>query len=532
MARMKGIKAKADLHPRYKVPQRIYDIEGKPSSAAPRATAETFLKKIADELKIKPDLAQLKFDQVKKSVLGQHVLFQQYQDGKPISGAWVRVDIDAAGHVYNVHNALVPMPVLAKTTAREDAVAARKLTAVAAEAKAREAVGATAQRPYEVVEREEVYYPVNGQPMAAWKVVLRASRPADERKVYLDATSGVVLGDFRLIKDREGRGRVFDPNPVVVLNDTGLTDTSSLPDAAYVEVTLPDLEAGGHLDGKFVSTRTTQNRVKKTDGEFLFTRGDRAFKEVMVYFHIDRVQRYIQELGFENVNNRAIEVNVDGITDDNSFYSPLSKSLTFGTGGVDDAEDAEIILHEYGHSIHDNVVPGFGPSGEARAMGEGFGDYLAASFFADRKPERLRPCVGNWDATSYSGDDPPSLRRVDSNKKYPRDIQSEEHSDGEIWSACVWQIRNALGGRTADRLVLAHHFLLAPTATFEDAAKALITADQQLNEGRNGETIREIFVLRGILPNANNKRAGIPFREIHRRNRTTSGAGRGGKGRK
>ena len=27
-------------------------------------------------------------------------------------------------------------------------------------------------------------------------------------------------------------------------------------------------------------------------------------------------------------------------------------------------------------------------------MGEGFGDYLAASFFADHKPARLQPCVG------------------------------------------------------------------------------------------------------------------------------------------
>ena len=142
----------------------------------------------------------------------------------------------------------------------------------------------------------------------------------------------------------------------------------------------------------------------------------------MVYFHIDRVQRHIQQLGFANVLNGSIKVNVDGIPDDNSFYSPMSKSLTFGTGGVDDAEDADIILHEYGHAIQDDQVPGFGPSGEARAMGEGFGDYLAASFFAERKAERLRPCVGTWDAVAYSGDEPPSLRRLDSTKKYPRDL--------------------------------------------------------------------------------------------------------------
>ena len=35
-----------------------------------------------------------------------------------------------------------------------------------------------------------------------------------------------------------------------------------------------------------------------------------------------------------------------------------------------------------------------------------FGDYLAASFFADLKPQILRPTLGNWDAVSYSGDEP------------------------------------------------------------------------------------------------------------------------------
>ncbi len=74
------------------------------------------------------------------------------------------------------------------------------------------------------------------------------------------------------------------------------------------------------------------------------------FKEVIVYYHIYDVQRYIQELGFDNIMNKSIAVNIDGRSDDNSHYSPAEKSLTFGTGGVDDAEDGEIILHEYGHA--------------------------------------------------------------------------------------------------------------------------------------------------------------------------------------
>jgi hypothetical protein len=132
-------------------------------------------------------------------------------------------------------------------------------------------------------------------------------------------------------------------------------------------------------------------------------------------------------------------------------------------------------------------------------MGEGFGDYLAGSFFNDAKPAHLQDCVGSWDATAYSNDDPPCLRRLDSTKRYPKDLDGEVHDDGEIWSACLWQIRKAMGRKAADKLILSHHFLLQRDASFKDAAEALMQADQQLNSGANGTAIRGIFVQRGIL---------------------------------
>jgi hypothetical protein len=318
------------------------------------------------------------------------------------------------------------------------------------------------------------------------------------------------------LKRLTGVGRVFDPNPVVALNDTTLQDNSPIPDGAYNQVPLLDLKPGGRLDGPFVSTANTPQRVKSKNKKFIFGRGDRGFREVMVYFHIDRVQRYIQGLGFDNVLNHQIKENVSGpLNEDNSFYSTGTKALTFGRGGVDDAEDAEIILHEYGHAVQDDQVPGFGASAQAGAMGEGFGDYLAASFFADAKPVKLRPCVGTWDAVSYSGDDPPSLRRLDSNKKFPKDLKGEVHDDGEIWSACLWELRRLLGRQTADRLVLAHHFQISRDAGFERAANALITVDGVLNKGKNEAAIRDVFIRRGILGNPKRKghRAGVPFEE-------------------
>ena len=108
----------------------------------------------------------------------------------------------------------------------------------------------------------------------------------------------------------------------------------------------------------------------------------------MVYFHIDRTQAYIQSLGFTK-NERcpdqrpAPAIVADAFAPDNSFYSSNDRKLRFGSGGVDDAEDADVVIHEYGHSIQDNQDPGFGCGAgqqfcQAGALGEGFADYNSA----------------------------------------------------------------------------------------------------------------------------------------------------------
>ncbi|MFS8084824.1 MAG: M36 family metallopeptidase [Acidobacteriota bacterium] len=528
MRKIERLAAKVEMGGPYGTPRRIYDFETKPSKKPPEEIAEATLKKIAADLKIKPDLFQLKFDKVKQSILGSHVLYQQYHAGIPISGAWIRVDIDKDGRVYNIFNDLVPEPTMAKTIRADAKLAAdsqtRQLSENEAKRLAIEAAAPARDDSVKILHSELCYYKKGGAPVLSWKVIVKTTpaksrgekgRPA-EWKIYLDAYTGAILEKRNLLRFVDGKGRVFDPNPVVTLNDTSLNDKSTLSNKAYAEVVLRGLKNGGFLDGPFVTTRTTRKRVKRTNHDFRFKRQDRAFKEVMVYFHIDRVQRYLQTLGFKNVLNRPIPVNIDGQRDDNSHYSPSDRDLTFGTGGVDDAEDADIILHEYGHAIQDDQVPGFGATDEGGAMGEGFGDFWAASFFADAKPTEMKATVGNWDATAYSGDEPPNLRRLDSNKKYPKDIAGEVHDDGEIWSACLWELRNTLGRKTTERLVIAHHFLLSRDAGFEDGANALITADKNLNKGKNETAIRDVFVRRGILPNPRrkNRRAGTPFSDV------------------
>ena len=93
----------------------------------------------------------------------------------------------------------------------------------------------------------------------------------------------------------------------------------------------------------------------------------------------------------------------DAISDDNSYFSPMTRSMTLGTGGVDDGEDADVIVHEYGHSLQDQAVHNFGVSRGGAAVGEGFGDYLAASMSAlTTGGSPFDACIFDWDAASYS----------------------------------------------------------------------------------------------------------------------------------
>ena len=116
----------------------------------------------------------------------------------------------------------------------------------------------------------------------------------------------------------------------------------------------------------------------------------------MGYYWVTQAQRYIQSLGFGStlpaVNKRQQLLRINQFGGDNSFYREGTGKLTItlGKGGVDDAEDAEVIVHEYGHSVQDDQVPGFGSTPEAGAIGEAFGDYLAVTVSEHFAPTRRR----------------------------------------------------------------------------------------------------------------------------------------------
>ena len=258
------------------------------------------------------------------------------------------------------------------------------------------------------------------------------------------------------------------------------------------------------LDGQWVRATLPGGDVCAPGRDFTFvTRGSDDFEALMVYFHLDRAQAYIQSLGFTNVLNRQLRANADDLSDDNSYYDQITKELYFGTGGVDDAEDADVIVHEYGHAIQDAQVPGFGAGNEAGAMGEGWGDYLQATISATYTPNpTFDPCFAEWDGLGATTPED-CLRRTDTGVTVQQQLSApcsaEIHCLGEAWSGALWDIRGALGGPDTDRLVIQSHFSLPFNATFQDGSRALLAADQALYGGVHEVFLRNLLSSRGLL---------------------------------
>lgn len=381
------------------------------------------------------------------------------------------------------------------------------------------------------------YVVQGGRAILAWDVLVSTRTPLAVWDVMVDPSDNRILSKRNIAAYfAEGRGWIFMPNPVQSTGLFTLTDKmgGALGDAdspvltgSRVEVALRELDGTGRLNGRFASTApsaSSMNLALEPTLNFNYTRGQANFEEVMAYYWITEAQDYRRLLlGSSTINNVQIGADVHATAENQSQYNPFSKNLEFGTGGVDDAEDAEVIIHEMGHAILDDIACGQGNiatdcrswaeesiDSEARALAEGFSDYWAASFINQQANIAHRDwCVlwGKW------GMDPPPLvggggpafrRRLDNSLSLPDPWGGEEHENGQIWSGALWQIRTSIGARNTDRLILESLYrLIGGQRTFGSAANAILDTHRLLsgntsNFASEHQLIRAVFQGRRI----------------------------------
>lgn len=383
-----------------------------------------------------------------------------------------------------------------------------------------------------------------------WRVVIPAARPLGDFEVLVDAASGEVVGHQNLLmRFRTGRAKLYDPNPVVEhggvdgLRRDDHNDDTPLLTRLRRRVALPNIAAGQDcLRGRWVHAMRGRGKRETCNKHLKWgavTRSNPRFDALMVYFHIDRAQVYLRSLGFSDagtsrngINDRTQRAVANAFRADNSFYSPATRMIMYGSGGVDDAQDADVILHEYGHAMQDSQSPAFARARgfQAGALAEGSSDYWAAAMSA-LSPHTANEddvCIFDWDATTY-GRFYPAVppytagrfcgRRADFGRSLQKAKRlpacgSDIHCVGQVWSTALWNIRRSLvaadpvgGGARADQIYLASQFLYTGQESFPDAANALLCADENLHpvgspgdcRGEDYGVLHSEMIRRGIL---------------------------------
>jgi hypothetical protein len=489
-----------------------------------------FFKSSSDEFGATLDPEKLELTQNVSTPTRNVIRYQQVEDKIPILDSYVVAQLDKAGKIKQVELAVTSRTDIVKPAAIRDT----KITPQEA-IKHASSIGNFVERE-KIKEPEIVYFPTRSGLRLAYKVLILTREPAHDWRIIIDAHTGEILEKRDLIFKVDGKGKVFDPNPVVTANDNTYRDpdatvaacgfvgtTRVTIDGQLVDRDLKDITFSGgthKLEGPYVKLRNfgapnipPPQEVNAND--FNYSSGDDEFEAVMIYYHVDTIQRYIQSLGITTAHNSLIEADAHD-SSGGAWYSPVDLGIHFGSSGscqADRGEEADAILHEYGHAIQDNQVPMWGAQNpvtmreETRAMGEGFGDILACVYFADIGTGFQREVFEDWVFA------PNGLRRVDGTKIYPTNWNFEEHDDGEIWSAALWNIYRNIGGdssivteRQAARdallktVILSHH-RLASDASMPDGAEAVMEENEELDDyqGKHLMQMLDSFHDRGLL---------------------------------
>jgi len=340
-----------------------------------------------------------------------------------------------------------------------------------------------------------------------------------ERKIInhtevLEANSEMIFErdvNSYFAQDSLVNGRVFLPDPLTsalqnyVCPYCDNSDATSFQlDAELQTVNILTTFTGSQflLENSFVRVSDfdlpTIAPATSTTGQFYFNRSQSGFEDVNAFYHINTMHQHIHTLGFGCADS-LIEIDPHAMSGaDNSYFSPLAspKRLYFGTGNVDDAEDADVCVHEYGHFVSETAAPSSNVGQQRNSLDEGFGDYLAASYSGALSNYNSN-WVFNWDGHNefWNG------RILDAAWVYPDDITGSIYHNGQIWSAILWCIRNSIGRDATDSIILQAHYSYAQNLSMPQAGQLLLDADTLLTGGKYTCPIYACLFYRGLAPN-------------------------------
>lgn len=419
------------------------------------------------------------------------VRFQQTHQGLPVWGADTAVSVANDGQILFVANGVqsgLNDVDLKNTIKADDAIASARAWAGAR---------ATAQ-----LERAEQMIYVGDQTTLVWRVQLvTGEAPYRDLEVLIDAQSGEIVRAEDKTLHLDAAGRAFDPDPLssaqtqytaAGYGDNNDQDSPQLL-AEIKPIVLRDLTLNGgvyELKGPWAScldheapTSVNDCPTSATADFVVNSRSDDRFEPAHVYFHIDTYMRYLNDTLGLNVRPPyagGVQFDAHGLNNaDNSHFLGGTSRLAFGDGGVDDAEDADVVIHELGHGVHYWLTNGGLSNLNNDGLSEGLGDYVAMSYsrafnhWGSNTPEYF--WMFSWDG--HNNFWPGRVTNWHLQHSFAAgNLGSGLHTPGQYWASCNMLNFNSLGQQVADKAVLMGIAMTNGSSRQNDAAQAVLNA--------------------------------------------------------
>ncbi len=504
------------------VPIALYKPNYPVIADTPERMAKQFLSENHELFKLSAELSELKFITTKETPGGYHVHFDQYIGEYPVLNSRVNVTISRDNRVVFVTNGSKINYNIKVVSDLEKIIISSEQALISA----KNYLSLTGSVAFEKSE-PGIYYNQGTFRLAQVVTIVPAEELFGEWQILVDAQTGEIFRVedkacyFHPVGDDpqmvNGTGYVFDPDPLTharaTYGSTGFLDNNDADSdslTAHRELrTLFDISFEGGvylLKGPWAEIRDFESPSTglhtNPTSDFFFTRFHDTFEAVNTYFHIDNSMRWINSsLGFTLTPYQyvgGVRFDPHGLNgDDNSHYLTSTGSIAYGDGGVDDAEDLGVVLHELGHGIHDWITNG-GLS-QVEGLSEGSCDYWCTSYIRSTGYWTPAYPAYNW-VFIWDGHNPFWAGRITNyTAHYPEGLTGTIHTDGQMWSSSLMSIYDLIGRVPTDRNFLEALSMTNGSSGQVDAANAFIAADQLLYSGSHLAQIIPVFVARGYI---------------------------------
>ena len=504
------------------VPIALYKPNYPVNADTPEKMARQFLTENHELLKLSADLSELKYFITRETPGGYHVHFDQYIGEYPVLNSRINVTISRDNRVVFVTNG-------SKINYNIKVVNDLEKINISSEQALNIAKNHLELHGSVAFEKSEpgIYYNKGTFRLAQVVTIIPAEELFGQWEILVDAQTGEI---FR-VEDKacydhpsgdnpqmvNGTGYVFDPDPITHARTTygtaGFVDNNDADSDSLTfhrELrTLFDISFEGGvyiLKGPWAEIRDFESPYTglhtNPTSDFLFTRFHDTFEAANTYFHIDNSMRWINNsLGFTLTPYQyvgGVRFDPHGLSgDDNSHYLTGTGSIAYGDGGVDDAEDLGVVLHELGHGIHDWVTDG-GLS-QVEGLSEGCGDYWTTSYIRSTGYWTPAYPAYNW-VFIWDGHNPFWAGRITNyTAHYPDGLTGTIHTDGQMWASSLMSIYDLIGRTPTDSDFLEALSMTNSNSSQQDAANAFIAADQLLYSGSHLAQIIPVFSDRGYI---------------------------------